>query len=368
MAAASQEMGRKKNRRQADDDDYFSSLPASAAEPTPAPAAAPADDAAGAADATGAAEDGEAPAPLADDAPAPSADDAPAPSADDASEAPADDGPEASGDEAPEAPAGDGATPPAPEDTPLVRLLASLRLRKGAAGGLGALLAAILYAVVALMAGAAATARVEAAHQEGAEARAAAEREREEALNRERAGTSLWCPVRERWLPRAAAAEGASLRRAEGPRGGFERWRKNLKTKSKKGGGGPKGDWVRCKAGEGWASACEAALLEVEAEDIGASAVRFLAVVDGEVLDVTDWIDGHLVTRDAALRGGAVDSGRALFEVRDGGGATGLRARLDGRFRPPAEGGAEGAGGPKKGRKEKKSRAEKKALKAKWGR
>ena len=310
------------------------------------------------------------------------------------------------------APRASPAAAPAPAagdaDGALAQLL--LRLRPfGPGGGGGALmpyaLAALLkcaWSAVSRVAPPATLLAVEQKFAEGAGERAAAAAAGEAAAR----ASSLYDPVSERWVARGAPCarddgDAVASLRFNAERACWERWYKNLATKTKAdksptkkkragdddddapaaGAGAAAragGMWVRAKAWEGWASA--PAKLTTDDEFVGDSDVQFFvcvpasaidpsaAAADEAVFECTAWVESHLMLRDAARGLGMVDVQKPVLEL--GLGDKGIEGAVLARVQALAaasnddDGGARG----KPAKKEKLSRAEKKEKKKAYGR
>lgn len=114
----------------------------------------------------------------------------------------------------------------------------------------------------------------------------------------------------------------------------WERWSKNLKTRTKamkvaEAQGIPmpaftRGAFVPVHEGEGWATA--PAEPEVESDRIASAGIRFLACLPSaggegmpsDVVDVTSWAVKSLLPKEAARKLAVIDSGRELFSFKIG--------------------------------------------------
>ena len=116
--------------------------------------------------------------------------------------------------------------------------------------------------------------------------------------------------------------------RYNGKRNQWERWAKNLTTRTKAMKQGKitfmcRGTFVPVRVGEGWASAPDQP--EVENEQIISAGIRFFVclpmqqegVKEGmlEVAEVSSWASNTIMPKEAARALGAVDSGKELFSL-----------------------------------------------------
>ncbi|KAJ1451707.1 hypothetical protein M885DRAFT_620589 [Pelagophyceae sp. CCMP2097] len=90
----------------------------------------------------------------------------------------------------------------------------------------------------------------------------------------------------------------------------LERWEKNLRTK-----GAAAGKWVRCRDGEGWATAPTRLL--AQDEDIPAGEIRFLACHGGRAFECTAFVEAGLISASDARDLEVVDSGKALLSFQE---------------------------------------------------
>uniref|UniRef100_A0A7S2KR50 Uncharacterized protein n=1 Tax=Skeletonema marinoi TaxID=267567 RepID=A0A7S2KR50_9STRA len=99
----------------------------------------------------------------------------------------------------------------------------------------------------------------------------------------------------------------------------WERWSKNLTTRTKKQTSGSsltKGTFLPAREGEGWATSPNEA--EIENKQLTTQGIRFFACLPNnddslDVVDVTSWAATSLLPKEAARLLDAVDSGRVLF-------------------------------------------------------
>lgn len=100
----------------------------------------------------------------------------------------------------------------------------------------------------------------------------------------------------------------------------WERWSKNLTTRTKKQTSGSsltKGTFLPAREGDGWASSPDEA--EIETKNLTTQCIRFFACLPNknadtlDVADVTSWASKSLLPKEAARALEAVDSGKVLF-------------------------------------------------------
>jgi len=161
----------------------------------------------------------------------------------------------------------------------------------------------------------------------------------------------LWSNEQQTWIekdkvyhPAAHTSTIPPTIRYNTTRKSWERWQKNLTTRTKAmkqaaaiGKVAPpftRGTFVPVRVGEGWASAPDQA--EVDREQIVSGGVRFFVCLPMkqqqqqqqqqqgtssekqqllEVVDVTTWVSKTLLSKEAAREVGAVDSGKVLFSL-----------------------------------------------------
>mmetsp|Transcript_24752 Transcript_24752/g.52509 ORF Transcript_24752/g.52509 Transcript_24752/m.52509 type:complete len:534 (+) Transcript_24752:128-1729(+) len=158
-------------------------------------------------------------------------------------------------------------------------------------------------------------------------------KEKEEDAQMLQENTHLWSNQQSCWVKKDSTHSHSSSESTTPPtirwnaaRKQWERWSKNLKTRTKAmkqaeaagiSTAFTKGTFVTVRAGEGWATAPEQP--EVEKEQIAIGGIRFFACIpettsgELEVADVTSWATKTLLTKEAARELEAVDSGRELF-------------------------------------------------------
>lgn len=100
----------------------------------------------------------------------------------------------------------------------------------------------------------------------------------------------------------------------------WERWSKNLTTRTKKQTSGSsltKGTFLPAREGDGWASSPDEA--EIETKHLTTQCIRFFACLPNinadtlDVVDVTTWASKSVLPKEAARALEAVDSGKVLF-------------------------------------------------------
>ena len=100
----------------------------------------------------------------------------------------------------------------------------------------------------------------------------------------------------------------------------WERWSKNLTTRTKKqhltGSSLTKGTFFPAREGDGWATSPNEA--EIESKQLATQSIRFFACLPNnadslDVVDVTSWASTSLLPKEAARALDAVDSGKTLF-------------------------------------------------------
>ena len=158
----------------------------------------------------------------------------------------------------------------------------------------------------------------------------------------------LWSTEQQTWIekdkvyhPAAHTSTIPPTIRYNTTRKAWERWQKNLTTRTKAmkqaaaiGKVAPpftRGTFVPVRAGEGWASAPDQA--EVDNEQIVSGSMRFFVCLPTkqqqqqqqstvsekqqlfEVVDVTTWVSKTLLSKEVAREVGAVDSGKELFSL-----------------------------------------------------
>jgi len=252
-----------------------------------------------------------------------------------------------------------------------------------------AILYTVLFYILSLISSSTTLQQVEAIYEQDAPNRIAAAEEaeaqrleQEEVEDDEKRHDHLWSPDHKngggKWIPinaiynppssdnKEEEEEEEELKHIKYERGRWERWAKNLKTKTKK--GGPKGSWVLIKVGDGWSSA--PLKLETPNENLTDSDIRFYGcIAKHQVIDCTDWVVNTLVTKSSARALGVVDNGRVLFTFSNLNGkeeGKGVDGWVLDKYVPEEE--QEDGGGGGGGKKSKKSRAEKRSKKMGYSR
>jgi len=155
-------------------------------------------------------------------------------------------------------------------------------------------------------------------------------KEKEEDLRMLEQNAHLWSDEKECWIekdqvyhPPLDGDESHTLPstiRWNPARKHWERWAKNLTTRTKKQASGSsmtKGTFLPAREGDGWATSPNEA--EIENKQLKTQGIRFFACLPNnddsfdDVVDVTSWAATSLLPKEAARLLDAVDSGRLLF-------------------------------------------------------
>jgi hypothetical protein len=152
---------------------------------------------------------------------------------------------------------------------------------------------------------------------------------KEEDLHMLQQNDHLWSDEEERWIekdkvfsPPIAGDDTHTLPvtiRWNPARKQWERWSKNLTTRTKKQASGlslTKGTFLPAREGDGWATSPNEA--EIENKQLTTQSIRFFACLPSnddtlDVVDVTSWAAKSLLPKEAARALEAVDSGKVLF-------------------------------------------------------